>query len=134
MRLWLARLMIGLVIAWNLQAALVFLISPAVFASGFELNGLPGEAAMRGIAILFIMWNVPYLVAAWHPCRHILSLKEALLMQTFGLLGETGIFLSLPQAHIVLRSSILRFISFDAGGLGALLIAFWLANSIRKQA
>ena len=76
---------------------------------------------------------MPYVVAAWQPRRHILSLKEALVMQTVGLFGETGIFLSLPQAHDVLQSSILRFIIFDACGLFALLIAFWLANSIKQE-
>jgi hypothetical protein len=128
LRLWSARILIGLVIAWNLQAALVFLLSPGVFAPGFELSGPPGEAAIRGIAILFIMWNVPYLVAAWHPRKHLLSLKEALVMQFIGLLGETVIFLNLPPAHNLLQSSILRFIIFDASGLAALVVSFWLAN------
>ncbi len=130
MRLWLARLLIGIVTAWNLQAALAFLISPAAFAPGFELSGPSGAAAVRGIAILFVMWNVPYLVAAWQPRRHRMALLEALAMQSIGVIGETGILLRLPSAHPVLQNSIQRFILFDASGLLALGLAFWLA---RKQ-
>ena len=80
-RLWLARALIFTVIAWNLQAAFVFLASPETFAPGFELGGIPGAAAVRGIAVLFVMWNVPYVVAAWHPRKHKLALKEALAQQ-----------------------------------------------------
>lgn len=129
MRLWLARILIGLVIAWNVQAALIFLISPGAFASGFELNGIPGAAAVRGIAVLFLMWNVPYIVACWHPRRHILSLMEALAMQSLGLIGETCILLTLSQEQTILQTSILRFIAFDAAGLIALIMAFWLVRT-----
>jgi len=129
LRVWLARFLIVLVIAWNLQAALAFLFSPETFAPGFELSGIPGQAAMRGIAVLFIMWNVPYVLAAWHPRRHFLSLKEALVMQALGLAGETGILLTIPQEYGILQGSILRFISFDAAGLLALALAVWLVRA-----
>jgi hypothetical protein len=127
-RLWLARALIFTVIAWNLQAAFVFLLSPEAFAPGFELSGVPGTAAMRGIAVLFLMWNVPYLVAGWHPQKHNLALKEALAMQSIGLLGESWVFMSLTAEHALLQSSILRFIAFDAAGLALLSLAFYLAK------
>ena len=129
MRLWPARLLIGLVLVWNLQAALQFLLAPERFAPGFELSGFPGITAIRGIAILFLMWNIPYLVAAWHPVRHLLSLKEALWMQTLGLAGETILLLSLPASRPILTSSILRFIFFDAAGLLLLILAFSIVKS-----
>jgi len=66
-RMGIARFLIAAVIGWNLQVAYVFLLFPERFLSGFELSGLPGEAAMRGMAVLFMMWNVPYLVAFWNP-------------------------------------------------------------------
>ena len=124
MRSWFARLLIGVVIAWNLQAALAFFISPGAFAPGFELSGAAGEAAMRGVAVLFAMWNVPYLFALWYPVRNRLSFKEALIMQALGLLGETSIFWSLGAEHVLLRASILRFVLFDGSGLVLLLIGF----------
>ena len=102
MHIWLARLLIRLVIAWNLQAALAFFISPGTFAPGFELNSIPGTTAIRGFAVLFVMWNVPYLIAFWQPIRHLTSLKEALVMQTIGLGGETTILFSLPTGHTLL--------------------------------
>jgi hypothetical protein len=127
-RIWFARILIAAVIAWNLQAAIVFLITPDVFSPGFELSGVPGAAAIRGIAVLFVMWNVPYIVACWHPQKHSLALKEALAMQTIGLLGESWIYLSLSAEHTLLQGSILRFISFDAAGLALLVVAFVLAR------
>src|SRR5512146_3309911 len=104
-KIWLARALILTVIAWNLQAALIFLLWPETFAPGFELTGVPGAAAVRGIAILFVMWNVPYIVACWHPQKHGLALKEALAMQLIGLLGESWIYLSLSAEHALLQSS-----------------------------
>jgi hypothetical protein len=127
-QLWLARLLIALVITWNLQAALMFIISPGVFAPGFELAGLPGDAAVRGTGILFVMWNVPYLFAFWHPRRNRVSLIEILIMQLLGVVGESFIFLNLPVEFHILRGSILRFIAFDATGLLMLAGAFWLAK------
>ncbi len=117
LRLWAARLLIAAVVAWNLECALAFLRQPQAFAPAFELSGVPGAAAVRGVAVLFLMWNVPYLVALWHPRRHRLSLGEAIVMQAVGLLGESWILAQLPEGHAVLRASLLRFIVFDAAGL-----------------
>lgn len=129
-RLWLARGLIGLVTAWNLQAALVFILWPGRFTSGFELAGVPGAAAVRGTGILFLMWNVPYLVALWHPRRYRLALGMALAMQSIGLVGESLILATLPGGHVLLRASIIRFITFDGGGLLLLAGAFMLVRQV----
>jgi hypothetical protein len=118
--------LIGVVVAWNLECALVFLLNPDLYAPGFELAGLPGEAAVRGFAILFVMWNIPYLVALWNPQRNRVSLWEALAMQTVGVLGESLILLSIPSGHAVLHASLIRFITFDAAGVVALAAACFL--------
>ena len=125
-RLWTARFLIAVVIGWNLQVAYVFLFSPEHFVFTFELNGLPGEAAVRGMAVLFMMWNIPYLVALWHPRRYRVSLYEAIAMQTVGLLGESFILSTLGAGHALLHTSITRVIAFDAAGLVLLLGAFLL--------
>jgi hypothetical protein len=130
-RLWLARLLIVVVVAWNLQCALVFLFNPAVFAPGFELAGIPGETAVRGFAVLFIMWNVPYLVALWNPLRHRLSLWEALAMQTIGVVGESLILTFIPFEHSILRGSIQRFIIFDAAGIVCLIGAVLIVSRLK---
>jgi hypothetical protein len=126
-RIWAARLLIAVVVAWNLECALVFWFNPGIFAPGFELAGIPGAAAVRGFAVLFVMWNIPYLVALWHPQRHRLSLWEALAMQTVGVVGESFILFSLPAGHAILHASLLRFITFDASGVVVLLGAVLLA-------
>jgi hypothetical protein len=128
-RLWTARLLIAVVVAWNLECALVFLLNPGLFAPGFELAGIPGAAAVRGFAVLFVMWNIPYLVALWHPQRNRVSLCEALAMQTIGVIGESLILFSLPAGHMSLHASLLRFISFDASGVVALLEAVLLTHT-----
>lgn len=129
MRAWLSRILIILVAAWNIQAGIVFLVSPRSFVGAYELSGAEGEAAVRGMGVLFLMWNVPYLFALWNPIRYRLALTLSLLMQLTGLVGESYILSTLTSDHIVLRESILRFIAFDATGLVLLVIAWML---IRK--
>lgn len=132
-KLWLARLLIGIVAAWNLQAAVVFFISPEAYAPGFELSGIPGAAAVRGVGLLFLMWNLPYLAALWQPQKNLLALKLALVMQLVGLLGESFIFAGLTVEDALLQTSIFRFISFDAAGLVLLMAAFWLVRLNRQK-
>lgn len=127
-RLWLARCLIIVVVAWNLQCALVFLLNPAGFAPGFELTGIPGEVAVRGFAVLFVMWNIPYLVAFWHPQRNRISLWEALVMQAVGVIGETILLFSIPVDHSILHASLLRFITFDGAGVLCLIGAVLLSK------
>lgn len=130
-RLWLARALIGAVLFFNVQSALAFLLSPETYAPGMELGGAPGQAAVRGFGVLFLMWSVPYVVALSDPVRHRISLYEAVAMQAIGLLGESLIFASLPVAHAATRGAITRFIAFDAAGLLALLLAAWLTRPSR---
>jgi hypothetical protein len=126
LRLWLVRLLIAAVVGWNLQCALAFLLNPGAYAAGFELAGIPGDAAVRGTAVLFVMWNIPYVVALWQPRRRRVSLWEALAMQVVGVVGESLILFSLPAGHAILYGSLVRFVAFDAAGVlllaGALLL------------
>jgi len=124
----LARLLIVIVLAWNVQCALAFIIAPDAYAAGFELTDAPGGAAVRGMGVLFLMWNVPYAVAFSHPLRRRVSLYEALAMQTIGLLGESFIYLTLPAAHVLARASIVRFIAFDGAGVVLLALAVVLVR------
>ena len=52
-RLWLARLLIGIVLFWNVQCALIFMLAPATFAPGFELSGGPARRRCAGWACCF---------------------------------------------------------------------------------
>ena len=127
-RIWLVRTLIGVVLIINLQSALVFFLNPGKFAPAYELAGVPGQAAIRGFAVLFIMWTVPYLIALINPIKYRVSLYEAIAMLSIAFLGETWILRSLPIEHTLLRESILRFIIFDGGGLIALIVAALIAN------
>ena len=86
---------------------------------------------IRGMGVLFLMWNVPYGVALWNPIRHRLALFEAVFMQAIGLAGETWIYLSSAAALVIAREALTRFIIFDALGLLALIAAVWLTRSKR---
>jgi hypothetical protein len=123
-RIWISRLLIGLVTFFNLQCALIFLITPAAFAPSFELSGFTGQAVIASLGILFLMWNIPYLFALYHPVRYRTSLLQAVIMQAVGFMGETILWLNIPAGHEVLNVSILRFMVFDGLGLLALLAAF----------
>ena len=128
MRIWAARALIGLVLFFNLQCAMLFLVSPDLYASGFELSGISGDAVVRGMGLLFLMWNVPYLVALSHPARRRISLWEATAMQWIGFTGEILLLIGLPAGHETLRTTALRFIIFDGGGLLALFGALWVSR------
>jgi len=129
----LARILIGAVLLMNLQAAAAFLLWPGRFIGSFELTGVVGEAALRGMAVLFLMWNVPYAVAFWNPLRYRISLYEAIAMQTIGLVGEASIFLTLPDIHVQARAAIWRFILFDGAGLLALITAALVSKGEKTQ-
>jgi hypothetical protein len=122
-RNWIGRLLIGTVLVINVQCAALFLWTPEAYAPSFELSGTSGEAMMRALGLLFLMWNVPYAFAAINPQKYRISLFEAILMQAIGLSGETLLLLGLPPGHQALRAATLRFIFFDGGGLLALILA-----------
>jgi len=126
---WLARLLIGLVFFFNVQCAIVFLAAPQLYAASFELSGPPGEGMLRGLGLLFLMWNVPYAVALWNPTRQRISLYEAVAMQAIGVVGESLLLATFPVGHAVIRESIWRFIIFDGSGLVLLILAAWVAQS-----
>ena len=126
----LLRLLILPVLLWNVQCALAFILQPAIYAPGFLLAGVPGAAAVRGMGILFLMWNVPYVVALIHPLRFRVSLYEAAGMQALGFVGEMLLLTGLPEGYGLLRASILRFVWFDAAGLLLLLLVVML---VRRQ-
>jgi len=126
---WLARLLIGLVFFFNVQCALAFLIAPQDFAPAFELGGVPGEGMVRGLGILFLMWNVPYAVALWNPPRNRRSLYEVITMQAIGFGGETLLLLTLPAGHALVSAAVERFMLFDGWGLVLLVLAAWAAKN-----
>ena len=130
LRLWASRLLIVYVLFVNVQSAVLFLLQPEVYAPAFELTGAAGAGMVRGMGLLFLMWNVPYAVALSHPLLRRVSLYEAIVMQAIGLFGETFLLLSLPPGHLDLVASVGRFILFDGIGLAALVIALFLTLDI----
>jgi len=130
-RIWISRLLVAIVLFFNVQCALAFLIAPQLYSSGFELDGAVGEGMVRGMSILFLMWNVPYAVAAAAPYFRRSSLLEAAVMQAIGFVGESLLLAGLPGDHPVLRQTVGRFILFDGAGLAALLAAVWLTHPLR---
>ena len=126
---WLARLLIGLVFSFNVQCALAFLIAPQDFAPAFELGGVPGEGMVRGLGILFLMWNVHYAVALWNPRRNRRSLYEVITMQAIGFGGETLLLLTFPAGHALVSAAVERFMLFDGCGFVLLVLAAWAAKN-----
>ena len=124
--LWLARLALAVVFCFNVNCALVFIARPAVYAYGFEVSGVPGEALVRGVGILFLMWNVTYPLAIWNPHRYRWLFLIIIVQQVIGLIGETWMLLTLPPGHAVLARTGCRFIIFHGGGLVAMLVTFAL--------
>lgn len=129
---WLVRLAFALVFVINVQCAVSFVLWPGAYAGGFELEGVPGAAAVRGLGVAFLMWNATYPAVIANPRRFRALYAVVLAQQAVGLAGESWILLSLPAGHAALAASIVRFIAFDAAGLVLMAAAFaWLALADR---
>lgn len=131
---WLARALIGTVTFSNLLAAFQFMLRPEIYAPGFELQGESGAAVIQGMGLLFLMWNVPYIVALLNPVRYFISLIEAVTMQAIGVVGESLLLALLRGEHPLIRDSVARFIFFDGGGLLLLLVALGCVSGIKRRA
>ena len=131
--LWLVRLLIGAVLLSNLYAALNYLLNPWAFVAAFDLQSAPGMAAIFGMGLLFLMWQIPYLFALLQPVKNHISLMEANLMQAIGLAGESMLLTRIPAEFSALRGSIQRFMVFDAVGLLLLSCAYLLGNRIQQN-
>lgn len=128
-----ARVAVAIVFALNVQCALQFALWPEAFAGAYELSGVAGQAAVRGLGVAFLMWNATYPAVIASPRRFRALHAVVLVQQLIGLVGETAILLGLPGGHDVLAASIQRFIAFDAAGLVLMMATFiWLQLVPRK--
>ena len=84
---------------------------------------------IQGLAILFFMWNVPYVFAILDPQKNRLSLWQAVIMQAIGVFGESSILVIQKTLPIITQSSLQRFIIFDAVGLILLVISLSISKT-----
>lgn len=129
-----ARIAFAIVLAWNLVCALQFVIAPQSFAAAYELSGVAGQAAVRGLGIAFLMWNATYPLFIIRPRKHPALGAIILAQQAIGLVGETFLLVGLPAGHEVLAASIQRFIAFDGAGLIIMAVTFIILQRVQKRA
>lgn len=131
---WALRIAFALVFLMNAQCALQFAFIPGEFAAAYELSGVAGEAAVRGLGIAFLMWNATYPPFIVAPRRFRVLGWVILAQQAIGLVGEAALLLALPAGHDALVASITRFVAFDAAGLVVMGLAWaaWLRNRKRR--
>ena len=130
--IWVSRFLIFIVLFFNLQAAFEFIFHPQSYVTSFEVSGVPGNNLVSGMGILFLMWNIPYIFAVYHPLKNRISLIEAILMQATGVVGESILFYLLPQGHESLVNTVTRFVLFDGSGLVFLILALIISRPIYK--
>jgi hypothetical protein len=129
---WLTRLALGIVFSLNVSCAVAFVVRPEAYTQSFEVRGVGGAALIRGIGILFLMWNATYPYAIWSPWRQRSLLLIVIAQQAIGVAGETWMLLVLPPGHETLRASGWRFVAFDSAGLVALALTtavLWLTEA-----
>jgi hypothetical protein len=131
--LWAARLVLALVFCCNISCALAFIFEPAAYTAGFEVTGVVGEVLIRGIGILFLMWNATYPLVIWHPVRYWQLFLIVMAQQAIGVAGETWLWLTLPPGHDPLVLTGQRFIIFDAWGLVMMVVTFALMMAVRSR-
>jgi len=125
---WFVRAALLAVLIANMSAAVPYVLRPASYAAAYELTGVPGEVAVRGFGVLFLMWAVPFVPAIWHPARNRVAFVCVLAMQAIGLVGESLMLSGLPAGRDVLRATGLRFIAFDGAGLVVLSLAYFITH------
>lgn len=130
---WLARLCVGAIFLLNLSAAVPFLLQPDRYLAAFELQGAAGGAMVRGLGVLFLMWNATYPPVIAQPKRHRTLFGVILVQQLIGILGEAWIAWGLPAGHAALRTTGVRFLIFDISGLAAMAVAFTLLHRTRRS-
>ncbi|HIE37572.1 MAG TPA: hypothetical protein EYP77_00605 [Anaerolineae bacterium] len=123
---WLARLVVGAVFFFNVTCALAFIAQPDRYAGAFEVGGVPGRTLVRGMGILFLMWNATHPPVLARPARNRTLFAVVLVQQAVGLAGEVWMWATLPPGHAILQTTGWRFILFDGAGLVGMGIAFWL--------
>lgn len=130
--IWVVRLVVGAVFLMNVGCGLSFLARPDRYAAAFEVGGVPGLALVRGLGVLFLMWNATYPLVIFQPDKNRAIFAIVLIQQVIGLAGEIWIWLGLPAGHAALRATGFRFILFDGIGFLGMLAAFWLLELRRK--
>jgi len=127
-KVWITRLLVFAVFAVNMYCIISFIFFPENFVSAYELSGVPGIAALQGIGVAFLMWNVTYPLVIIRPDKYRALFIVVLAQQIVGLVGESFILLTLPGGYDILATNIMRFIVFDAGGLVLLALGFFLSR------
>jgi len=133
MKVWITRLLIFAVFAVNMYCIVMFIAFPENYLKAYELTGVPGRAALQGIGVAFLMWNVTYPLVIVRPDKFRVLYLVVIAQQIVGLLGETYILLTLPQGYDILTGNILRFIIFDAAGLVLLTLGFFLSRKRKTK-
>ncbi len=131
--LWATRGLVSLVFLSNLSAAVPYVLWPARYQQGFEVDGIAGTVLVRSIGLLFLMWVVPYVPAILQPVRFRACVGVIIVQQLIGLGGEVWMWLTLPAGHPALYATGTRFIIFDSVGLGLLLGAWWLVHRAERD-
>ncbi len=132
---WVIRVCFAVVFIWNVLCAFQFLVAPAAFAGAYQLSGAAGEAAVRGMGVVFLMWNATYPAFLMNPVRFKVLGWVIVAQQVIGCVGETFILATLPPVgYELLAASIQRFLIFDAVGLGLMILsgAFFLYRTSRR--
>lgn len=129
---WVVRICFALVFAVNVQCALSYVLDPLSYVGGFELEGVAGEAAVRGMGVTFLMWNATYPAFILFPSRFRCLGWVIIAQQVIGLAGESAILAGIGASHVLLRASIERFIAFDAAGLLIMAASFLLFVRVGK--
>jgi hypothetical protein len=130
---WVARALVAVVFAVNVQCALQFVASPAAYAPAYQVEGPGALAFVQTVGILFLMWNAAYLPVLAHPGRHRACFGVILAQQAVGLVGESALRAGMGADLAVLSASVARFIAFDAAGLVLLAVAFVISRTPTKK-
>jgi hypothetical protein len=123
-----ARLCIVCVFAWNMSCAISFIIDPSQGTVGYELSGVGAIAAIRGMGVIMLMWNISYIPLIYKPSRFRCMFVVVIIQQLIAVAGDMYVVLFDASSASMLYDSVTRFLMFDIAGIVLLIIAYFLSR------
>jgi hypothetical protein len=111
-----------------MSCAISFIIDPSQGTMGYELSGVGAIAAIRGMGVIMLMWNVSYIPLIYRPSRFRCLFVVVIIQQLIAVVGDIYVVLFDAPSASILRSSVMQFLAFDIAGIIALTIAYFLSR------
>jgi hypothetical protein len=111
-----------------MSCAISFIIDPSQGTVGYELSGVGAIAAIRGMGVIMLMWNISYIPLIYRPSRFRCMFVVVIIQQLIAVAGDMYVVLFDASSASMLYDSVTRFLMFDIAGIVLLIISYFLSR------